>query len=312
MTTGDPTTLQAREGWTMTGAVMHRSASESSPWRRITLVIEESSASEPALRFCVAVARRLGSEVTVLSVARPRGRAARADTARSRRLAASVACHLGSEGVLARSHVRIAAAADAPLAIADVSGPADLVVIGAGPDGLAAELTGALGDGLIARCGCPVLSIPDGTVREPVAIRRIILAVSDRPSPAAVEAAAVMARTFDARVLLWHAARTRRPGRLRSAERHHTLDLVARQLHGLRVEFETAVVETRSAIPDRLAAAAASWDADLLVIGSRVPPGRSRALLGGCSRSLRRVVPLPVLVARQDLALAGASILAPA
>jgi nucleotide-binding universal stress UspA family protein len=221
---------------------------------------------------------------------------------------------MGSEGVLARSHVRIAAAADTPLAIADVSGPADLIVIGAGPDGMAAELSGALGDGVIARCGCPVLSIPDGTVQEPVAIRRIVLAVSDRPSPAAVEAAAVVARAFDARVLLWHAARTPRPGRPwpRPRERHQALDLVSRQLHGLRVEFETAVVETRSAIPDRLAAAAVSWDADLLVIGSRVPPGRSRVLPGGCSRSLRRVVPLPVLVARQDLALAGASMLAPA
>jgi nucleotide-binding universal stress UspA family protein len=284
---------------------MDGSVSESNPWRRITLVIDESSASEPALRFCVAVARPLGAEVTVLCMARARGRAAHADTARGRRVAAAVACRLGSEGVLARSHVRIAAAPDVPLAIADASQPADLVVIGVGSDGMAAELMGALGDGVIARCGCPVLSIPDATVREPVAIRRIILAVSDRPSPAAVEAAAVVARAFDAEVLVWHAARTLRPGRyrLRPARRDRSLDPVSRLLRERRVEFETAVVEARSAIPDRLADAAASWAADLLVIGSGVRSGPGRALPGG-GRGLRRVAPLPVLVARRGLPLA--------
>ena len=78
----------------------------------------------------------------------------------------------------------------------------------------------------------------------------------------------------------------------------------SRLLQELQVKFETAVVETRSAIPDRLADAVVSWDADLLVIGSRVRSGPARALLGG-GRSLRRVAPVPVLVARRDLPLAG-------
>lgn len=280
------------------------------PWRRGVLVIDESSACEQAIRFCAAAPGRLASEVTILHIAQPAGGPAGVDTARGRRLAAAAACRMARAGVLPRSHVSIAAGRDVPLAIADPCTSADLVIIGVGRGGPAVAFAGALGDDVIARCGCPVLAVPDVLIREPGVIPRILLAVGDRASPAAVGTAAAAAKAFDAKILVWHAASGRRMPRLwaRAQCEQEPVETVCQLLGGRALGVGTAVVEVAPPIPERLADAASACGADLVVMGSRLQPRPGWSATGGVGRRVRRVTSLPVLVARQGLTTPEASL----
>jgi nucleotide-binding universal stress UspA family protein len=277
---------------------MERTAFRANPWRRIVLVTGESSASEPALRFCLGAAGRLGSEVTALYVARPASARSGPDAALGRRLAASAARRLAGEGVLARSHVVTAAAKDVPRAIAGVGESADLLVIGVEGRSPAAGFDVALGEGVIARCQCPVIAVPEGSIRLSGVIRRIMLAISDPPSPVAVATTVAAARAFGAGVVLWHGVHRRWAGRLRlrPAREPERLDAVRQILREREVECEVAAVETASAIPESLVKAAAAWPADLLVIGSGIPARGNGAPAAAIGSAVLRLTRVPVLV----------------
>jgi nucleotide-binding universal stress UspA family protein len=198
---------------------------------------------------------------------------------------------------------------------------ADVIIMGThGRDGLSRTLLGSVTEGVLRACDIPVLTVNQTIAPEHAhaAFRRLVVAVDDsEPADAALDAAIVLAARTQAHVTICSVIDTRalfdRAGtygydpapmlaEMHAATDAHLANILA-QLDRRGVTLETVVVEGEPA--SALVAAAASAQADLLVIGSHGRRGLRRFFLGSVAENVVRHSPTPVLVVRTHTAVAA-------
>jgi hypothetical protein len=243
----------------------------------MVLLYEPAAASDEALQVSARLAGRLGSEVTVLCLAAHEHGAA----AHQRRRAALGASWLARQGVLARSHVVAATPSDGVARIADICLPADLVVVrrfGSLPDAAGRRVQpGAIA----ARCGRPVLMVPDAPSGIHWPPRRLLLlssGASDRPVAVTAELAGALG--VPVLVVQPFGARSS-PGT--------AADGIAERLNAAGLHAEAVVLDRARPLASLLSVGPDGLPDDLAVAELDPPAGVRRALdLGD--------VPLPVLL----------------
>lgn len=177
-----------------------------------------------------------------------------------------------------------------------------------GRRGLRRLLLGSVAERLLATARRPVLVVPHVSVRG--APRRILAATDfSRPAGAALAFASALARHLRARLAVVHVRDTAvlavYPYTMGSVPVALNFEKQGSHARG-RLEAIAAHLERgglwvtprleKGYPPDRIAAIARSWRADLLVVGTRGLGGVGRFLLGSVSRELVRSASCPVAV----------------
>ena len=259
--------------------------------RRVLLATDRSAASRAALIAVAGLAVGGATRVVVLHVDD------RDQPMEALGLATGMADGLISLAVDARPEVRRARPGGVATAIATAAEQhgSDLVVMGSrGRSDLGGLLLGSVGQRVLEQVSCPVLLLRAGR-RASGRARRLLLAMAgDEDLDDLVRTTAAVAE-HDAGVLVLHLLA---PGagdlQLALSER-----LVQRTVLGLRRCGVRARgrgrAETRST-PDGIARTAASYGADLVVMGSRRLPALAALLHGSVSHAVVSPCAVPVLI----------------
>ncbi|HXM58899.1 MAG TPA: universal stress protein [Candidatus Dormibacteraeota bacterium] len=272
-------------------------------YRKILVGLDRQGRAEQALPVVAALARRSLAEVVLLHV-RAAGANGELPGAADVRLAA-VVDRLEAEGVRAHAEV-LATALPVPRAIVDAARRlgADLVALGShGRGDLAGLVLGSVGHRVAARLDCPILLVHAGcreAGRRP--IQRLLVAVDDsEEARCAVETAACLAAEHRAAVLVVHALQPESIRRRGYADAWNAAsDLVEAASERFPQPWDsvqTLLLPGPGPVAARLAAAADTWDADLIVAGSRRLTDLGGLLLGSVAHDLVRRTRRPVLLA---------------
>jgi nucleotide-binding universal stress UspA family protein len=249
------------------------------------------------------LAQATGAEVVILHVAggSTATPGAAAELARMER-------QLGEFGLKLSAQVRTApddSVAETIVATAKELG-CDLIALGSrGLSDLSGLFRGSVSHRVIALSDCPVLVVRYGVRRRTGAIHRILLAIAGGEEVGhALEAAMTIARATDAEVLVLHARYLiagmdnwpyAEPDEY---SRQQVLTVVKRlQKAGLRTATYSPLAI--SGIAHQIAAEARTWDADLVIIGSRRLSDLASLLLGGIDHEVIHLSDSPVLLAER-------------
>jgi nucleotide-binding universal stress UspA family protein len=280
---------------------------------KIVLAIDRSASSRAAVAAIVQLAAPLKSEVLVLHVwnleTRVREGAWDIETLpEARKLVDGVLDGLREAGVKASGEVVNAAGAKVGPAIEEAAEAfgADLVAVGSrGLSDLAGVFTGSVSHRLLADLDCPVLVASPGPVRT-APLRRILVAISYAAEAEALAAlAASIAKPVDAAVLVLHvqvraAAAEGYVYVEPLAEAQTLVDHAVRRLLAAGVKAEGRVGSAVLPVADAIAAVARTWDADLVISGSRRHRDLAALVVGSTDHELIRQAHRPVLIARRS------------
>lgn len=281
--------------------------------RRILLAIDSGDSSRQAIPVAARIAKLMRSELLVTHVWAPEF------SSRTKKwqmeppsqltaLLATVLDELKALGVGAQSELRAAGpdGVAAEIVAAAKSYGADLIIVGSrGLSDLASLFLGSVSHQVLARSDCPLLVVKGGPGRDEP-IRRILLAVADEDEvPAVVEATVDIAAPAKAEVLVLH-ARYLLPAGMRAAfvepdeESIALVDTVVRQLREAGVEASNESMLDRYGLAREILDSAKTWNADLIVVGSRRLSDLAALVLGSTAHAVIRRTDRPVLVARRS------------
>jgi nucleotide-binding universal stress UspA family protein len=188
----------------------------------------------------------------------------------------------------------------------------DLIALGSrGLSDLSGLFKGSVSHRVIAASDCPVLVVRYGIRRQGGPIHRILLAIAGGEEvKGALDAATTIARATDAEVLVLH-ARYLITGldnwpyvEPEDFARQEVLTIVKR-LEKAGIRARTYMPLATAGIAREIAAEARTWDADLVVIGSRRLSDLASLLLGGLDHEIVHLSASPVLVAERPAPLVG-------
>jgi nucleotide-binding universal stress UspA family protein len=285
---------------------------ERQPFGKILLAIDRSASSRAAVAAIAHLASPLKSEVLVLHVwnleTRVRESAWDIETLpEARKLVDGVLDGLREAGVKASGEVVNAASTKVGPAIEEAAEAfgADLVAVGSrGLSDLAGVFTGSVSHRLLADLDCPILVASPGPVRTGP-LRRILLAVSYAAEAAALgDLAASIAKPVAGSVLVLHiqvrAAATEGYVYIEPmVEAQSVVDLAINRLWAHGVKAEGRVGSAILPVADEIAAVARTWDADLVISGSRRHRDLAALIVGSTDHELIRQTHRPVLIARR-------------
>jgi len=282
-------------------------------YKRILVAIDRRGLADHALPAVIALARQSLGEVVVVS---------RPDTAETPVAALSrvrdVVRRLEAAGVAARGEVLGTHAQPVARLIAGAVRDlgADLVALGSrGRGDLAGLFLGSVGHQVAALVDCPVLLVHGDGPRiddlQTQPFRRVLVAVriSDE-TEGAIAATRTLAIEHGAAVLVVHLLEPAFDGEAAwytetESAAEALVQRAARQLGDTGGTVETRVLRGGRSVASDIAAAAAEWDADLVVLGSRRPTDLGGLLLGSVAHDLVRRTDRPVLLAERARVAAG-------
>lgn len=278
---------------------------------RILLAVDSSDSSRQAIPVAARIAKLTRSEVLVTHVWTPEFSTRKWQMEPPRQvtaLLATVLDQLKAVGVNAESELHAAGpdGVAAEIVAAAKSYSADLIIVGSrGLSDLSSLFLGSVSHQVLSRSDCPLLVVKGGPGRDEP-IRRILLAVAGEDEiPAVVEATVDIAAPAKAKVLVLH-ARYLLPAGMRAAfvepdeESIALVDAVVRQLGEAGVEASTESMLDRYGLAREIVDSATSWNADLIVVGSRRLSDFAALVLGSTAHAVIRRTDRPVLVARRS------------
>jgi nucleotide-binding universal stress UspA family protein len=269
---------------------------------KILFAVDLGANSRAAIPVVARLAHDTGSEVVLLYVRDPASRKA------SGRPLERIAAGFGEAGVKAVVEVRAAPAAEVAgrILAAAKADHADLIALGSrGLSDLRGIFAGSVSHSVIAHSDCPVLVVRRGTRRMGGPIERILLAVAGgQEVPHAVELTSRLARGTGARVLVLHAqymlAANDRPPTLGTAEEpDQTVRKILRRLSRAGIKAETYEPLAIGGVARMIVHEARTWNADLVVIGSRRLSDFASFFLGGIDHQVMQLSDRPVVVAER-------------
>jgi nucleotide-binding universal stress UspA family protein len=180
---------------------------------------------------------------------------------------------------------------------------ADLVAVGSrGLSDLAGVFAGSVSHRLLADLDCPVLIAADAPARTE-RLRRILLAISyEAESGPLGDLAAGIAKPVDATVLVFHVQTraTAAEGYVYvepAAEAQAVVDQAVARIRASGVKVEGRVGMAVLPVADEIAAVAQTWDAHLIISGSRRHRDLAALIVGSTDHELIRQAHRPVLIA---------------
>jgi nucleotide-binding universal stress UspA family protein len=277
---------------------------------KILLAIDGTMPSRAAAAAIAHLAAPMTSEVLVIHVwnLERRRRVGPSDVEmlpEARKIVDDVVDRLRQAGVAASGELVNAATNDVGPAIEEAAEAfgADLVAVGSrGLSDLAGVFTESVSHRLIAHLDCPVLVASQSPVRTGQ-LRRILLAIScDAESGPLGDLAAGIAKTVGASVLVLHVQTraTAVEGYVyveAPAEAQMVVDAALARIRAGGVKAEGRVGAAVLSVADEIAAVAQSWDADLIVSGSRRHSDIAALIVGSTDHELIRQAHRPVLIA---------------
>ena len=257
-------------------------------FRRILFAVDGGRHMRAAAATVAGLALATGAEVTVLNVMESR-LPAMATLATER-----IAQRLRATGIATHVEVRCAGASDVAETIVGVSRELDSALIALGSRGLSdlsGLFRGSVSHRVIALSDVPVLVVRYG-IRRGGPIRRILLAIAGGEEvPHAIEAAVTIAKATDADVLVIHAKYlVAGIDSLPYVESHdyaeHAVVTVVRQLWKAGIHAVAYTPVASNGVPRAIVHGARTWNADLVVVGSRRLSDLASLLLGGIDHEL--------------------------
>jgi nucleotide-binding universal stress UspA family protein len=180
---------------------------------------------------------------------------------------------------------------------------ADLVAVGSrGLSDLAGVFAGSVSHRLLADLDCPVLIAAEAPARTE-RLRRILLAISyEAESGPLGDLAAGIAKPVDATVLVFHVQTraTAAEGYVYvepPAEAQAVVDQAVARIRANGVKAEGRVGMAVLPVADEIAAVAQTWDAHLIISGSRRHRDLAALIVGSTDHELIRQAHRPVLIA---------------
>jgi nucleotide-binding universal stress UspA family protein len=180
---------------------------------------------------------------------------------------------------------------------------ADLVAVGSrGLSDLAGVFAGSVSHRLLADLDCPVLIAAEAPARTE-RLRRILLAISyEAESGPLGDLAAGIAKPVDATVLVFHVQTraTAAEGYVYiepPAEAQAVVDQAVARIRASGVKAEGRVGMAVLPVADEIAAVAQTWDAHLIISGSRRHRDLAALIVGSTDHELIRQAHRPVLIA---------------
>ncbi len=290
-----------------------KEASALKKFTRILLAVDSSEHSMATVDPVAALAASTGAEVQVmhvwnLEVHSSNGRWDVETLAEARTLVDAVAARITERGVVVTTRLDSAAKARIPAAIVTAATElgADLIAVGSrGIDDFKALLFGSVSQRVLHDSDCAVLVVR-ASKSHPVwpAVRRLLVAVAgpDDAEPATAAALSV-AKSTGAVVMVVHVrfftagegAAWIEPGE----EATELVDGVVSQLRAAGITAEGTVTRPSSSVATDITALARSWDADLIVMGSRRPSGLGALFASSVNHQVMHAADRPVLVAER-------------
>jgi nucleotide-binding universal stress UspA family protein len=269
---------------------------------KILFAVDLGPNSRAAIPAVARLAHDTGSEVVLLYVRDP------ASSMAFGRALERIATGFAEAGVKAVVEVRAAPPAEVAgrILAAAKADHADLIALGSrGLSDLRGIFAGSVSHSVIAHSDCPVLVVRRGTRRVGGPIERILLAIAGgQEVPHAVELTSRLARTTGARVLVLHAqylfTANDRPPTLGSAEEpDQTVRKILRRLSRAGIKAEAYEPVAVDGVARMIAREARTWNADLVVIGSRRLSDFASFFLGGIDHQVMQLSDRPVVVAER-------------
>ena len=226
-----------------------------------------------------------------------------------------IAQRLRATGIATRVEVRFAGADDVAETIVGVSRELDSALIALGSHGLSdlsGLFRGSISHRVIALSDVPVLVVRYG-IRRGGHIRRILLAIAGGEEvPHAIEAAVTIAKATDAEVLVLHAkylvAGIESLPYIESDDYAEQMVVtVVRQAWKAGIHAVAYRPVASNGVPRGIVHEARTWNADLVVVGSRRLSDLASLLLGGIDHELIRTSDRSVLVAERPDALVASA-----
>ena len=284
-------------------------------FHKILLAIDSTPASRAAVGAIAHLAAPTGADVLVLHVwnLETRRRLGRRDVetlTAAHHLVDDVVADLVAAGVKASGLLVNAAESQVGPAIEEAAEAhgADLVAVGSrGLSDLVGVFEGSVSHRLIADLDCPVLVAPAGAHRERP-LRRILLAVSSQAeSEALADMAIAIAAPARASILVLHVlihpmvaneyAFYLEP----EEEAQGVVDRTVERIRSAGVEALGKVKGGSLPVADEIAESVESWDADLVIAGSRRHRDLAALLVGATEHDLIRQANRPVLIAARKV-----------
>jgi nucleotide-binding universal stress UspA family protein len=227
----------------------------------------------------------------------------------ARRLVEGIAGRLNAAGVSATSEVLRASEKEIPEAIAAAACrySADLVAVGSrGRSDLRGLFLGSVSHRVLHKLSCPVLIVRQGTgMHRGARLERVLLAVAGGDEvPRAIEAVVTIAAAAHAMVRVLHvrplAAAENVTWIESEAEGTQVVDAILAELRVAGVTAESKVAGPSSFVARDIAEAANTWDADLIVMGSRRLSELGGLVAGNINHDVIHLTDRPVLVAERS------------
>jgi nucleotide-binding universal stress UspA family protein len=288
----------------------HAEGMEQPLFGKILLAIDATPSSRAAAVAISHLAAPLKSKVLVLHIwnREPRMRTGSGTIEtlpEAKKMVDGVVERLEEAGVEASAELVNAATKEVGPAIEEAAQAfgADLVAVGSrGLSDLAGVFAGSVSHRLLADLDCPVLVTSQAPVRSE-RLRRILLAISyEAESGPLGDLAAAIAKPVDAAVQVFH-VQTRgvaaegyvyvEP----EAEAQTLVDRTAARIRARGVKAEGRVGAAVLPVAEEIAAVAQSWDADLIISGSRRHRDLAALIVGSTDHELIRQAHRPVLIA---------------
>jgi len=277
---------------------------------RILLAIDATHSSRAAAAAIAHLAAAMHSEVRVLHVWNletrvPEGAWGVETLPEARKLVDGVVEGLREAGVNASGELVNAAGTKVGPAIEEAAEAfgADLVAVGSrGLSDLAGVFAASVSHRLLADLDCPILVASPGPVRT-APLRRILLAVSyPAEAEALADLAVSIAKPVAASVLVFHvevrAAAVEGYVYVEPvAEAQAVVDQVVDRLRAAGVKAEGRLGRPVLRVADEIATVAGTWDADLVISGSRRHRDLAALIVGSTDHELIRQAHRPVLIA---------------
>jgi nucleotide-binding universal stress UspA family protein len=283
---------------------------ERPPFSKILLAVDSTHSSRAAAVAIAHLAAPLKSQVLVLHVwnleTRVREGSWDIETLpEARKLVDGVVERLREAGVDASGQLVNAATNKVGPAIEESAAAfgADLVAVGSrGLSDLAGVFAGSVSHRLLADLDCPVLIAAEAPARTE-RLRRILLAISyEAESGPLGDLAAGIAKPVDATVLVFHVQTraTAAEGYVYvepPAEAQAVVDQAVARIRANGVKAEGRVGMAVLPVADEIAAVAQTWDAHLIISGSRRHRDLAALIVGSTDHELIRQAHRPVLIA---------------
>jgi nucleotide-binding universal stress UspA family protein len=280
---------------------------------RILLAVDGSPQSHPATVATARMARSLGSGVVVVHVWTEEGIPGPGSwqaepPANARTLLATAVEEIRAVGVGATGELRMApanAVAEEIVAAAEDHGTALIVLGSRGLSDIRGLFLGSVSHRVVEKSDRPVLVARDSGYEGSGPVRRILLAVArGEDVPGSVAAAVAIAQRSSAEVLVLHARyvlpdATGIPFVDSEAEAQQ---VVTRTVDALRKAGITATAHAPLSVgvARQIAEEATTWNADVIIMGSRRLSDLGSLFLGGVSHEVMHLSDRPVLVARRE------------